>query len=452
MILAFKKPIEKEKLETSQDNLQGKENRDRVQLIESEKDGAIVRIKLIENAQKSIDLSYFTLRNGEFTQIMLASVLDAADRGVEVRILLDALSILPSLTGEFKYILYGLASHQNIEIKFYGPLNLLLPLKWNKRLHNKIIIVDENLALIGGRNIADNYYMDDIKGKKFSKDRDVIIFKDKSLYDYDSVIKDIKNYYEETWNYQDSKPFKYKLNSKQKFKTDLASEKVRLEYIKMKDAYKDIPDKINWYEHTMATENIKFVHNPVGKINQDPWCLKELLLLSSQAEESIFMQSPYFIPNRRIKTNFIEYDIDLEIITILTNSHYSSPNLVGISAYTKHRKKMVDNSINIYEYQGEGSIHSKTYIFDNCISAVGSFNLDPRSSYINSESMIVVYSEEFTKKLKKNVQLDLDKSLKVGKDYSYVPDSYVDEGKVSRIKKISIAILSKITPIIEHLL
>lgn len=454
IILAFKKPNEKEKSEKFSSNLQnkGKKDRDRVQLMESAKDGAIVRINLIENAEKSIDISYYTLRNGKFTRIMLGSILDAADRGVKVRILLDSLSILPSLMIKFKYTLYALGSHQNIKLKFYGPINPLLPFDWNKRLHNKVFIVDDNLALIGGRNIADNYYLKDIRGKKFSKDRDVIIFKDESLVDYDSVINDIKKYFEKTWNYKYSKPFKNKLSSRQIIKSNLANEKTKLEYMKMKNNYKEKPNKINWYENTIATERVKFVHNPIGTIYQDPSCLRELLILSSQSKKSIFMQSPYFIPSKRIRSNFDQYDIDLEKTTILTNSYHSSPNLVAISAYSNHRKKILENNATIYEYQGKNSIHSKTYIFDDHISVVGSFNLDARSSYINCETMIVIDSKEFTDKLKKNVQIDLDKSLKVGMDYSYLQDENIDKGNVSKIRKIGISIISKITPILEHLL
>lgn len=398
IIFAFRNPSSEDRMETFTGKADDKKyrDRDRAQLVESEEDGALVRLNMIENASKSIDISYFTFRNGKFSKLMLGALVDAAERGVEVRILLDSLSSLPSLAGEFRDVLYGLDLNENIELKFYDPINPLFPFTWNKRLHDKLILVDESLALIGGRNVADNYYLKNTKWRSFSKDRDVIIFKDESLGDYDSVIKDIKSYYDRSLEYKYSKRFKRKLSSKAKVKSKLACENLKEDYIATKGLLKEELKEVNWHDYTMDTSKIVFAHNPVGKINQDPWILRELLYLSSQAEKSIFMQSPYIIPSRRIRDNFAEYDIDLKKTTLLTNSFYSSPNYLSISAYSNYRKKMVDSGVHIYEYQGKGSIHSKTYIFDDSISAIGSFNLDARSSYINSEVMIVVFSEELS--------------------------------------------------------
>lgn len=454
IIYAFKNPNARKRLEPFSAGLKNEkiEKSDRVELIESAEDGLRVRKELLESAKESIDISYFTFRDGEVGQMMLGGVLEAADKGVEVRVLLDSLSFLASLTGEFKDLIYGLDSHENIDFKFYDPVNPLFPFNWNKRLHDKMILIDDNLALIGGRNIADNYYMDDVKWKTFSKDRDVLIFKDQSEGDYYSVIEDMKNYYNDTWNYEYSRSFIKKLNSREKTKSELACENLKVKYREIKDSFKEDAYKNNWYESTMPVDNIEFVHNPVGKINQDPWCLREILFLSSQAEESVFMQSPYIIPTRRIEAIYNQYDIDLEKTTMLTNSYYSSPNHLSISAYSNYREEMVDGGVSIYEYQGKGSLHAKTYIFDDHISAIGSFNLDPRSSFINSETMVVIFSRDFADKLKKNVQLDLDKSLELADDYSYVEDKNIDEGDLSRLKRISVAILSKITPLLEHIL
>lgn len=458
VISAFNKPSLEKDPENYKDKLKNKKtnNKDRVQLIESEKDAVKIRKTLIENANHSIDISYFTFRNGKVSRLMLGSILEAAERGVEVRILLDSLSILPSFlprfNSEFKYILYGMDKHENISFKFYDPIHPLFPFNWNKRLHDKMIIIDENLALIGGRNVADNYYIKNLKNKSFSKDRDVLIFKEDSLdYSY-SVIRDMKNYYNKTWDYKYSKSFRKNLNSREKIKSKSASEKLKNEYEKSKELFENKPNNIKWQNYTVASDNIEFVHNPVGKIHQDPWCLRKILSLASNSNKSIFIQSPYIIPSRRLRTVFDEYSIDLKKTTILTNSNYSSPNHLSISAYSNYKKRMIDNKIKIYEYQGKGSLHGKTYIFDDYISAVGSFNMDSRSSFINSEIMIVVSSKEFTDKLKKNVQLDLNNSLVVGNDYKYIKDDSLDKSRVPGYKKALIKILSIISPIIEHIL
>lgn len=455
IIYAFKNPLTKDKDKQFLNELTNDQcvNKDKVQLIESEKNGALVRLNIIENATKSIDVAYFTFRDGEISKLMLGGILDAANRGVKIRILLDSLSALPAFVyGDLKNIYYGLNLHDNIELKFYDPINPLLPFNWSKRLHDKMIVVDNNLALIGGRNIADNYYIRKQKGRTFSKDRDVIIYKNKDIKDNESVLTEIINYYNKTWNYKYSKKLKSKPSNRKQKISSLACDELTSKYKAAKKELGTELQKIDWNKNTLLTDNIKFVHNPVGKINQDPWCLRSLLFLASQAKESIFIQSPYIIPTKRIKNNYKQYDLDLTKATILTNSFYSSPNYISIAAYSNHRKKMIKKGVEIFEYQGDTSIHTKTYIFDNKISAIGSFNLDARSSYINSEIMIVIFSEEFAAKLNKHVKLDLDKSLKLNNNLAYNSSEKITEQKVSTIKKITINILAKIAHFIEHVL
>lgn len=167
--------------------------------------------------------------------------------------------------------------------------------------------------------------------------------------------------------------------------------------------------------------------------------------MASEAEESVLLQSPYIIPSRNMRSKVSEYHIDFEKVTILTNSLASSPNLFAISGYSNRRKMIVDSGMEVLEYQGPESIHGKTYIIDDSISIIGSFNFDARSSYINSESMVVIRSKEFTNKFIEKVQIYLDNSLKVDKDYSYLDNIDVKEAQVSIFKKGLIAFLSKIT-------
>ncbi|OLS02684.1 phospholipase D-like domain-containing protein [Tissierella creatinophila] len=454
VIYAFENPTIGGKDQTPSDNQDNKTTRasHRVQLIASPQDALTARIKLIESANKTLDIAYFTFRNGETSLLMLGSIIDAADRGVEVRILLDGMSSLSSLTSEFLPILYAANAHEKISFKFYDPINPLFPFNWSKRLHDKMIISDDYLGIMGGRNIADNYFLKPTRWTTFSNDRDVLIYIDKTKGDYPSVITDMKNYYQETWDYKYSKPFRRKLSAKKLLESEGIREELKVNYLNSAYVSPKNAGSIDWLSHTMLAQDITFVHNPVGVINQDPWCLRALLSLSAQAKDSIFMQSPYIIPTRRMKSVFKDYDIDLEKTHILTNSTYSSPNHLSISAYQRHRNTMAENKVTIHEFQGEGSLHAKTYIFDDTISVLGSFNLDARSSYINSESMLVISSKEFASKLKGSIQGDLDKSLIVDPDASYRFSKHISPGEVGKLKQVVITVLAKITPILEHIL
>lgn len=450
LLFAVQKP--KENIGGSYENYENSNiiNKDRVALVESGKNGALVRLNLFENAKETVDVLYYALMDGKSTEFLLGSILDAADRGVKVRILLDGL--FNSTKGKLKETLFGFELHPNIQLKLYEPFKLLSPWTWNNRLHDKIIIVDNTLALIGGRNFGDKYFLEEIENKNFTKDRDVVVFREEISKETPSVIKDMNRYYNNLWNHEYSKLSIKKLKSKQEIIGENANKNLRMKYKKLKNDYFQETISVDWHKKTIPTEGIKFVYNPLGRANQDPWCLRELLTLASQAEDTMFAQSPYIVPSRNMKNKFNKYNINPKNITMLTNSFSSSPNLIAISGYQNNKKKIIDSGIQVYEYQGPDSIHSKTYIFDDYLSVIGSFNLDARSSYINSESMLVISSEEFAFKLKENIKEDLNNSLKVDKDYSYVEDSNIIEGPVPIHKRILIFILSKITFFLEYLI
>lgn len=452
LLFAFQSPKEEDLGEfyLNKDDHIEIENNDRVALVEAGEDGAVVRINMIENAKENLDIAYYSIHEGKSTDILFGGILSAADRGVDVRIILDGLAY--NLSGDLKNSIYGFHLHPNIELKFYNPFNPLLPRAWNNRLHDKIIMADGKLALIGGRNLGDKYFIEEIAEDDFSKDRDVLIFKDDSLDYNQSAVEDMGKYYDEIWDHEYSKASSEELDDESRDIGKRFNREYLARYVEFTEDYRDEIRKLDWHKKTIPTEGVRFVYNPIGMGNMHPRCLEELLYLGEEARESIFVQSPYIIPARRIKKSFEEYDIDLKKVTMLTNSLYSSPNPLAVSGYLSHRKNIVDSGVKLYEYQGEDSIHAKTYIFDDSISIIGSFNIDARSSYINTESMVIISSEEFADILKGRIQVDLDKSLEVDKDYSYLDDEDIEEGRVSGPKKILINMLSKISLLWDYLL
>ncbi len=389
---------------------------DRVALIEPGAEGAQIRIDLIEAAQSTIDFSYYEISNGQFTSVLLSCLLSAADRGVKIRILQEGLTHLAYERGKLKEILRGFETHPNIEVKYYEKSNLLTPWAWHARLHEKIIIVDKKLALIGGRNIGNKYFLKDEYKKWYVNDREALIYKEGSQK---SIIGDMHTYYDQLWEYKHTKPHRKNIWAKQREQRDISNEKLRIYYKKVKDEHPELFTRSDWMERTYPTKGVQFVHNTLGRNNKDPCCLKALLQLASQASSSIIVQSPYIIPTRRMRKVINEYDIDWDKVSILTNSKRSSPNPIAISAYFNHRKNIVDTVDQVHEYQGPDSIHSKSYVIDDSISIIGTYNLDSRSSYINTESMVIITSEKFTQELQLHIQTSIDNSMLVGKDYTY---------------------------------
>ncbi|MCG4586292.1 phospholipase D-like domain-containing protein, partial [Anaerosalibacter bizertensis] len=219
---------------------------------------------------------------------------------------------------------------------------------------------------------------------------------------------------------------------------------------------KDNPEMFNqsidWLAISLPTNKVTLIHNPIERFNKEPWCWYEITNLAERAKEFIFIQSPYIIPTKDMLKHIGTIDVPRENIDILTNSLASTPNAMAYSGHIRHRKKMVDFGANVYEFQGPGSIHAKSYIFDDRISLVGSFNMDSRSTYLSTETMVVIDSKEFANHLKKVIEDNSNNSLKVLENYSYEYNSAVEEGEVLLSKVIKIRILSIITYLFDYML
>lgn len=430
--------------------LREKVGQDRVLLIEDSYDAGISRIHLIENAEKTLDIAYYTIHKGMSSDIFFGKIIEAADRGVQVRILLDG--IFHNLRGSSKGIQYALAKHPNIELKLYESFDLFRPWTWNNRLHDKYIIVDKDFAMIGGRNIGDKYLLQNYQGEMV-RDRDVVIVNTDTNNISGTVLKDIKTYFDLVWNHEFSQ---YPIKSLKNHQLERGKEKeiYLIEVIeKLNDSYPEVTNyTINWKEESVPTNKITLIHNPIMRLNKEPWILNEINRLMLHAEESIFIQSPYIIPTKEMKKYISIEDIGSREISILTNSVASSPNYLAIAGYLNNRKSIVDFGTSLYEYQGEGSIHGKSFIIDNRISAIGTFNVDARSSFLNTESMVVIDSPEFVQLLQKANDDLLGKSLLVEEDYNYEKNPIIEERKISKTKGIITSMLRIVTYFIDFLL
>ncbi len=414
---------------------------DRVALVEERYKSGLARINLIENAEETLDISYYTLHEGVSADIFFGCILNAADRGVEVRILLDG--IFHNLKGDLKDVLYACYNHPNIELKFYEPFNIFKPWTWNNRLHDKIILVDNELAMIGGRNIGDKYFAKDGYDGVITNDRDVVIMNTDRENVSESVVSQMKDYFNKTWNHKFSKYPLKSLRKGQRIKGEEKAKHLQNYISKLKDTKEEIFNHpFDWEKASYPTKKITLIHNPIERLNKEPWCWYEITNLAKTAEKSIFIQSPYIVPtNKMLKYIDIENDLP-ENIDVLTNSLATNANPMGTAGSTRYRKSIIDLGANLYEYQGIGSIHAKSYIFDDRISLVGSFNLDARSVYLSTETMVVIDSEEFAEHFKEEIQNQIDQSLMVAKDYSYIENPLVKEKEPATLKVVITKFLS----------
>ncbi|WP_296256445.1 phosphatidylserine/phosphatidylglycerophosphate/cardiolipin synthase family protein [uncultured Ezakiella sp.] len=399
---------------------------DRVKAIGDPTEAFAVRLSMIRAAENYVDVVYYAIDTDESSQAFLSELVDAADRGVKVRLMVDG-----KMGGLPKKYRRALASHPNIEFGRYNPVKIHRPWTLFEGLHDKIILLDNKYALTGGRNVGDPYFALANPLDANKHDWDIFMVKDSGGGPL-SVVDALEAYYEDLWTNKLNRRVKAKKSDPEKIQELLT------------DGRKFLADKGDLYDRsvsdfvdsTFSAKRIKVFHNPLearfGK--NEAWVLDDLTDLASQATTSAYVQTPYATGTKPIMDFLSVLGQDLDT-TFITNSLYSANNIMASPNYLFQRKKFLDTGINIYEYLGEESIHGKAMVFDNQITLVGSFNMDSRSVNLNTETMVVVDSPDFTQDFMAQIKPLLDQSLQVGWDNKFIEREDFTEPEVEKGKK-----------------
>jgi len=410
-------------------------------LISQHKDAVSARLDLIANAKETIDIAQFYFNTDKYGTLILGEILKAAERGVKVRVVIDGK--YRHVTGFSNDVLTSLNAHPNITFKLFEPFHLLKPWKINNLLHDKIMIIDKYRAVVSGRNIANRYLSTEATNYVYDIDH-IITFTGKASRFNESGVKQLMDYFEGMWNspyVQLPRKVKVKenyfqniLDSYQKYRA------ANLEYFN---------SKIDIMALSVPTNKVSLIANPLNRVKKPKiWC--EIASLINNAKEEVYINSPYVVPTEDIKSQLTNLDhLDINIIT---NSAGSTPNYFAFSGYLRYKKELLKyDNIKLFEYQGGGSIHSKSYIIDNRLSIVGSYNLDPRSTYLSTEVMLVIDSEPYAQKLKEVHLSYISQSLQAKSLYEYhvgdIPMLDVKKGK-----KITLEVMRYVAYLFDHLL
>lgn len=414
---------------------------DRVLLFEDGYESGLARMRMIQEAQHSVDIAYYAFGKGKTTELFLGALIDAADRGVKVRVLLDGIS--HGLRGQLSSARYALAGHENIELRYYETFKPFKPGTWHNRLHDKIITVDGKLGIIGGRNIADKYLASK-PPKNFVYDRDVLIFNAKE--EKDSVIVQMKDYLNELWNHPYTSDVFSDLSKRQTEKGKRERDVLAKQYRKALRTETDFVNPVvDWSKATTPTKKVSFIHNPIERLNKHPIVWRSLLDIAANANQSVFIQSPYIVPADALK-EYVPKQMDTKADwTILTNSAASTPNMIAFSGYLALRHSIVETGARLYEYSKPYSLHGKSVVYDRRLSAVGSYNLDSRSAFLNTESMVLIDSEAFAAQLIGAIESKISKSTLVADNKKYIEPPEDQKREESFFKATFLNALSKIT-------
>ena len=364
------------------------EGSERVTLIESNVDALELRLRLIAEAEREILITTYDFKEGHAADAIACALLDAADRGVCVRILVDGLCGVTNMEGRLFF--NALSTHDGIELRLYNRLNPLLPWTMSGRLHDKMFIVDESVYIVGGRNTWDRF-LGDFGAKDESTDRELLVLASDPLDPERSVLA-LRDYFERLW---ESDP----VDGFREFGADDGDARIRGERLRIREAaYTSFSSEISgdfleWLcENTLPTDRVSLITGEIGIYGKSPDVWSEMKQLMLSATERVVVQAPYIVCSRAMYRDLAEIDSAVPL-TLVTNSILNTDNKFTPADYLYHQDEILETGAAILEYHGERSTHAKTVLIDDSLVLIGSFNLDMRSVYMNTELMVVVDSE-----------------------------------------------------------
>lgn len=408
---------------------------ERVSYLNDNVEALLYRLRMAEEAKKEIILSTFDFNSDHAGHDIMSVLYQAANRGVKVRIIVDGISGFLDLKGDPWF--QALVSHDNVNIRTYNPVNLLKPWTMQARLHDKYFIVDDKMYLLGGRNTA-NLFLGDYSSKK-NIDRELFVYETQASSG--SSIYQLKDYFEHVWTSQYSKNYTCR---KMTDKVKNCVTQLEKQYLDLQTQYPQAYETWNWESLTKETQKVSLLSNPVNAGNKEPWMWYALNQLMKQGEK-VTIYTPYIICGKEMYQDLHQLMQNGTCVDIITNAVSSGANPWGCTDYLNQKENIWKTGANVYEFMGKHSCHTKALLIDNHMTILGSYNMDMRSTYQDTELMLVVDSPELNAEIAKEMETDKTYSRTMEDDGTYTYGEYYKEKEMSTGKKIFYAVLRVVT-------
>jgi len=424
-------------------------NKTGVYVLEDGGGSLVTRAWLCEHAEKSIDIQYFIFSTDNVGLIACDYLVRAADRGVKVRIIVDDLMVDAGI-----HEILTMDSHKNISIKIYNPGQNL-----GKNIFQKLA-VDGKVVITGGRNIADEYF--DYDHEYNFRDRDVLLL--------GKVVPQVTSSFETFWNSSTAVPVSKLIQEKNNnfadnnrfdrlhqyaCNPDNFWPQLRKEIVELPRVFHRITES----GQLLWTDSVSFISDHPGKndgrqgMRGGGITTSALAELVKRAKHTVDIQSPYLITTTEA-LELMKQTIARGVkIKILTNSLGSTDNPEAFAGYQKNRRALLEAGVEIYEFRPDAAervkiatgalqkklnyvpvfgLHAKTMVIDGNVTAIGTFNLDPRSANLNTECFAMIYSKQIAKGVLQGMHEEYKPENSWCISRSFNPDS-----KANRIKRIN---------------
>jgi putative cardiolipin synthase len=426
-------------LESAFDARVGDDERSGFRLLGENADALLWRLALIDSATRSLDLQYYLWYDDASGSLLAEAVLRAADRGVRVRVLVD--DLLSS--GEEDVVSAAANAHPNVELRLFNPwqtrsggplargVEFLAQMdRLNSRMHNKLTVADNRVAICGGRNLGDHYFG---LGHDYN-------FHDLDVLAVGPAARKLSEAFDVYWN---AAPVAVagSLAEGSSEQLERLREENR-ESLRESHELSRLPrGRQDWSEQLRALPaqlhagSARPVYDAPGSNTIAGGSSRDGILQAIDgAREEILVENAYWIPNESSIAYLYELEERGVRVRFLTNSLASHDVPAVNSGYKKWRRRVLEAGVELYELRHDAAVkalqdtapvqseflglHAKTFVVDRKVAYVGSHNFDPRSHVINTELGLLVESPGLAHALAQRIEADMqsDNSWRVELD------------------------------------
>lgn len=389
------------------------------------RDALAARLALADAAQRSLDVQYFIWSKDLVGKVLVERLFRAADRGVRVRLLLDDLGTMPS-----DGVLLAIDSHPNIEVRMFNPMAMrslrLLGLvadfgRLNRRMHNKSFTADGQVAIVGGRNIADQYF--GAGAASNYADLDVAVI--------GPAVKEVSAAFDLYWNHQASIPIAA-LSRQNTTPEEFATKRAALSGAPASAEQSSYAEGVRESEFARQLRNraVSYLWARASIVSDHPdkvltsaavtgtHLAPKLRKVVDATKRELFLVSPYFVPGKEGVALLGRVHQRGVRVVVITNSLASTDGIAAHSGYQPYRKSLLEAGVELYEMKATAgaerargssaaSLHAKTFAFDRRLGFIGSYNIDPRSNKLNTEMGVLFDCPELAKRLPETTERDI---------------------------------------------
>jgi putative cardiolipin synthase len=324
---------------------------------------------------------------------------------------------------------------EHILVKLYHPVTLGMLRLVLHRMHDKGLNIDRRCMIRGGRNAEGDYF-------GYWKHN----FVDRDVYIEGKAVADSVAYFDQLWNSREVAPMAVRDPTGARAEEgrkilDAAREKLRIGKVSRVNTGTD------WSAKSHAVRRVDFLHDPVGKKDIEFGIAQALRQDLLRTRQSVLVETPYLVPTKELMTDLVALKKrGVKKIEMITNSIASNDSLLVELAYERSKRKLLQLGVDLWEYNGPNTLHAKSAVLDDRLALIGSFNIDPRSQHLNTETAVAIHDEVTAQQLRRNISAHKANCTHITPDELNAHDQ---SGERPFFQRVKVSVLKVFLPVLH---